>query len=305
LNADNTALVNEINRLKEEKNAVILVHNYQPGEIQDIGDFVGDSLELSQIAAASKADVIVFCGVSFMAETASILCPDKKVLLPDLSAGCPMANMITAEQLRQKKQELPNAAVVCYINSTAEVKAETDICCTSANAIGVVSSLDNNRIIFVPDQYLGHYVSTKVPDKDYCLWPGYCPAHANIRAEHILKLKDEYPQARVMVHPECRPEVVELADAVLGTGGMCRYAQREDTCQFIIATEVGIIYRLQKENPGKQFIPALEQAVCADMKLITLDKVLHSLKTLTPEVRVPQDVRLKAKGAVDRMLEVA
>jgi quinolinate synthase len=240
-----------------------------------------------------------------MAETASILCPDKKVLLPELSAGCPMADMITAAQLRQKKQELPDAAVVCYINSTAEVKAETDICCTSANAIGVVSSLDNNQIIFVPDQYLGNYVSTKVPGKDYCLWPGYCPAHARIRMEHILKLKQEHPQARVMVHPECRPEVVELADAVLGTGGMCRYAQREDACRFIVATEVGIIYRLQKENPHKQFIPALEQAVCADMKLITLDKVLHSLKTLTPEVRVPQDVRLKAKGAVDRMLEVA
>jgi len=304
LTGEDAALTQKINSLKKEKKAVILAHNYQPGEVQDIADVVGDSLELSQKAAKSDAEVIVFCGVSFMAETASILCPDKTVLLPELSAGCPMADMITADQLRRKKQELPAATVVCYINSTADVKAEADICCTSANAVEVVTSLDNNQIIFVPDQYLGHYVSTKV-DKDYCLWPGYCPAHARIQPEHILEAKEAHPQAKVVVHPECRPEVIDLADAVLGTGGMCRYARREDVGQLIVATEVGMIYRLKKDNPAKQFYPALEQAVCADMKRISLAKVLRSLETLTPEVKVPEDTRLKAKLAVDRMLEVA
>jgi len=301
--ANNDELVDKILGLKREKKAVILAHNYQLGEVQDIADFTGDSLELSQIAAESKAEVIVFCGVRFMAETASILCPDKTVLLPEASAGCPMADMATAGKLREKKRELPQAAVVCYVNSTAEVKAESDICCTSANAVEVVRSLDNEQIIFVPDQFLGHYVSTKVK-KQYFFWPGFCPTHVRISPEDILRLKKEYPEARVVVHPECRPEVINLADEALSTGGMCRYARRDDVKQMIVGTEVGIIYRLKKDNPQKLFIPASEQAICPDMKLITLEKVLRSLETMSPEVRVPEEIRLRAKAAVDRMLEV-
>jgi len=294
-------LAERILKLKQERNAVFLVHNYQLGEVQDIADFVGDSLGLSQNAAKTKADVIVFCGVHFMAETAAILCPGMTVLLPDLHAGCPMANMITAEQLRQKKKELPNASVVCYINSTAEVKAESDICCTSANAVKVVESVDNDEILFVPDQYLGHYVSTKMNKKIH-LWPGYCPTHARIRDQDIVRLKQEYPQAKVVVHPECRPEVIALADEVASTGGMVRYAQRENVSEMIVGTELGIIHRLRKENPGKKFIPVSEQAVCPNMKLITLEKVLWSLEEMAPEVKVPEAIRLRAKAAVDKML---
>ena len=297
------SLEERILKLKQERNAVILVHNYQLGEIQDIADFIGDSLGLSQNAAKTQAEVIVFCGVDFMAETAAILCPDMTVLLPDRHAGCPMADMITAEQLRQKKKELPNASVVCYINSTAEVKAESDICCTSANAVKVVESVDNDEILFVPDQYLGHYVSTKTNKKMH-LWPGYCPTHARIRDQDIIRLKEEYPQARVVVHPECRPEVIALADETLSTGGMIRYARREDVSEMIVGTELGIIYRLRKENPGKKFIPISEQAVCPNMKLITLEKVLWSLEEMAPQVKVPEAIRLKAKAAVDKMLAI-
>jgi len=289
--------------LKREKNAVFLVHNYQLGEIQDIADFVGDSLELSQNAAKTKAKVVVFCGVHFMAETASILCPDMTVLLPDMHAGCPMADMITAEQLRQKKRELPRATVVCYVNTPAEVKAESDICCTSANAVKVIESLDNDEILFVPDQYLGHYVSTKT-DKKIHFWPGYCPTHARIRPEDIIRLKQEYPRAKVVVHPECRPEVIALANETLSTGGMIRYARREDVSEMIVGTELGIIYRLRKENPGKKFIPISEQAICPNMKLITLEKVLWSLEEMAPQVKVPEAIRLKAKAAVDKMLAI-
>jgi quinolinate synthase len=297
-------LVKRIQELKKERNAVILAHNYQPAEIQDMADFVGDSLELSQKAAFTKADVIVFCGVHFMAETAFILSPDKKVLLPESSAGCPMADMVTAEKLRQKKKELPNAAVVTYVNSTAAVKAESDICCTSANAPQVVASLPDKEILFVPDKYLGQYVASKVPDKKYTFWPGFCPVHEGIKAAAVIKLKKEYPAAKVVVHPECRPEVIALADEVLSTSGMCRYAKSPDVNQVIVVTETGIIHRLQKENPQKQFIPVSANAICRTMKSITLEKVLHSLETLTPEVKVPEDIRLKAIGAVNRMLRI-
>jgi quinolinate synthase len=296
-------IVEKILALKKERNAVILAHNYQLGEVQDIADFVGDSLELSQDAAETGAGVIVFCGVRFMAETASILCPEKVVLLPDVNAGCLLADMITAEQLRAKKKEHPQAVVVCYVNSPAEVKAESDICCTSANAVRVVESLDAREILFVPDQYLGHYVSTKT-GKKMILWPGFCPTHARIRPEKIRELKREYPQAKVVVHPECTPEVIALADEVLSTGGMCRYAQRDDVSEMIVGTELGIIHRLKKENPGKRFIPVSEQAICPDMKLITLEKVLWSLEDMSPEVKVPEGIRLKAKAAVDKMLKI-
>jgi quinolinate synthase len=296
-------LTEKIMELKKKRNAVILAHNYQLGEIQDIADFVGDSLDLSQNAAKTDADVIVFCGVHFMAETASILCPDKTVLLPDEHAGCPMANMITAPQLRAKKKEHPLATVVCYINSSAAVKAESYICCTSANAVSVVESLDTNEIIFVPDQYLGHYVSTKT-GKKMILWPGFCPTHARIMPEHIVKLRHEYPEAKVVVHPECRPDVIALADEVLSTSGMIKFAKREDVQEMIVGTEMGIIHRLKKENPGKRFIPVSEQAICPNMKLITLEKVLWSLEEIVPKVKVSEKIRLKAKAAVDRMLAV-
>jgi quinolinate synthase len=238
-----------------------------------------------------------------MAETASILCPDKTVLLPDINAGCPMADMVTAERLRQRKRELPIATVVCYINSSAEVKAESDVCCTSANAVKIVESIDADEILFVPDQYLGHYISTKT-NKKMIFWPGFCPTHVRIQPQHIIDLRQEYPQAKVVVHPECRPEVITLADEVLSTSGMCRYAKQEDVTQMVVGTEVGIIHRLIKENPGKKFIPASEQAICPTMKSITLESVLWSLQDMTPEVRVPDEIRFKAKASVDKMLEI-
>jgi len=298
-----TELIEKILKLKRQRNAVILAHNYQRGEVQDIADFVGDSLELSQKAAATNAEVIVFCGVHFMAETASILCPDKVVLLPDIQAGCPMANMVTAESLRKRKRELPDATVVCYINSSAEVKAESDVCCTSANAVKVIESLESKEILFVPDQYLGHYISTKT-NKKIVLWPGYCPTHAKIQPEDISRLKREYPQAKAIVHPECRPEVIALADEVLSTGGMCRFARKTEVEEIIVGTEIGMIYRLKKENPGKKFIPISEKTICPNMKLITLEKILWSLEDMSPQVKVLEEVRLKAKLAVDRMLRV-
>ncbi len=296
-------LVEQINDLRKQRNAVLLVHNYQRGEVQDIADFIGDSLELSQKAAGTDADVIVFCGVHFMAETAAILCPDRTVLLPDAHAGCPMADMITADRLREKKAELPDAAVVCYVNSSADVKAESDICCTSANAVKVIEAIDDEEILFIPDQYLGHYVSTKT-DKKIHLWPGYCPTHARIQPDDITRLKREHPEARAVVHPECRPEVIELADAVLSTSGMCRYAQETDAREIIVGTEIGIIHRLKKENPSKTFFPISDKAICPNMKKITLEKVLWSLKEMSPQVTVPEPIRVRAKQAVDWMLEI-
>ena len=298
-----TGLIEKILQLKRQRKAVILVHNYQLGEVQDIADFVGDSLELSQKAAETSAEVIVFCGVHFMAETASILCPDRVVLLPDMHAGCPMADMVTAKGLRKRKGELPNATVITYINSSAEVKAESDICCTSANAVKIAGSVESDEILFVPDQYLGHYISTKTNKKMH-LWPGYCPTHARIQPEDIIRLKREHPQAKAMVHPECRPEVIALADEVLSTSGMCRFARETEAEEIIVGTEMGIIYRLKKENPGGKFIPVSEQAICPDMKLITLEKVLWALEDMKFQVKVPEAVRLRAKGAVGKMLEV-
>jgi quinolinate synthase len=288
---------------KERRKAVILAHNYQIGEVQDIADFTGDSLELSRQAAATDAEVVVFCGVHFMAETASILSPEKTVLLPDAHAGCPMADMITAEQLRQKKRELPDAAVVCYVNTSAEVKAESDICCTSANAVKVVQSVENDEILFIPDMFLGHYVSTQVNKKMH-FWHGYCPTHAKIQAEDILGLREEFPNAKVVVHPECRPEVIALADAVLSTGGIIHYARRDDVRELIVGTESGIIHRLQKENPDKKFIPASGKATCPNMKKINLEKVLWALEDMKPEVKVPEEIRIPAKAAVDKMLAI-
>ncbi|TFG47256.1 MAG: quinolinate synthase NadA [Dehalococcoidia bacterium] len=300
---NNDSIITKIQALKKEKDAVILLHNYQLGEIQDIADFVSDSLELSQKAAATGSKLIVFCGVHFMAETAAIIAPGSKVILPDSHAGCPMADMIDAAGLRRMKEELPGRPVVCYVNSTAEVKAESDICCTSANAVKVVSSLPDKEIIFVPDQYLGYYVQQQT-GKHIHFWPGYCPTHARILPEHILELKVEHPNAIAIVHPECRPEVTAVADAVLSTGGMIRYAQQPEVTELIVGTEMGIIHRLRKENPGKRFYPVSEQAVCPNMKLITLDKVLTALETESHEVTVPEDIADKARLTIERMLEI-
>lgn len=237
-----------------------------------------------------------------MAETASILCPDKIVLLPEINAGCPMANMVTVEKLKEKKQKYGHPYVVCYVNSTAEVKAESDVCCTSANAVKIVRGLDQRRkVLFVPDQYLGHYVSSQV-GKEIILWPGYCPTHLRILPQDIVRLRKEHPQAKVMVHPECRPEVISLADEVLGTGGMCRYAKATENNEIIVGTELGIIHRLRKENPGKKFYSASEQAICPNMKLTTLEKVVWSLKEMRYQIKVPARIANRARKTVDRML---
>ncbi|MDD5288596.1 MAG: quinolinate synthase NadA [Dehalococcoidales bacterium] len=298
-----TEIISEIMRLKKQRNAVILVHNYQRSEVQDIADFVGDSLELSQKAAKTTAEVIVFCGVHFMAETAYIINPKRTILLPDIESGCPMADMITVENLIAKKKELKGATVVCYVNSSAAVKAESDICCTSANAVRVVQSLGKQEILFVPDQYLGEWVAEKTGRKMH-LWRGFCPTHMKILREDILRLKKEHPQAMVLVHPECRSEAKAVADEVLSTGGMMRYARESTVQEMIIGTETGIIHRLQKENPDKVFIPVTEKAVCPNMKRITPEKVLRSLQDMKHHITVPENIRVRALSAVERMLAI-
>ncbi len=303
MNSCDTNMVDEILKLKKEKNAVILAHNYQVGEVQDIADFVGDSLRLSQQAANTGAEVIVFCGVHFMAETAAILSPQKTVLLPDIHAGCPMADMVTADKLREFKAEHPGVPVVTYVNSSADVKAESDYCCTSANAVKVVEAIDADEIIFAPDQHLGHYVSTKTSKRIH-LWNGFCPTHRRITAQEVSKQKEAHPGALVVVHPECLSETIALADAVASTEGILRYCNETDAGEFIIGTEVGILHRLQKENPGKKFYPAYERAVCPNMKRTTLEKVLFAMQDMEHVIKVPQDVAARAKLAIDRMLEI-
>jgi len=301
---DNSELIEKIQKLKRERNAVILVHNYQLPEVQDIADFRGDSLGLSQKASQTDAEIIVFCGVLFMAETAKILSPDKKVLIPEIKAGCPMADMITAQELLKLKKEHPEAMVVAYVNTTAEVKAEVDICCTSANALRIVNSLpEDKEIIFVPDKYLAHYVSTQTKRK-LIPWEGYCPTHVKILPEDIIRQKKQHPQAEVIVHPECTPEVIKLADRALSTSGICKYAKGSEASEMIIGTEIGILHRLRKENPQKRFYPATDLAVCPNMKLITLEKVLWALEDLQYEVKIPENIRLRAKQSVERMLQI-
>jgi quinolinate synthase len=299
----NSNLIKEIDRLRRERRAVILAHNYQVDEVQDIADFVGDSLELSRQAASTPAEVIVFCGVHFMAETAAILSPQKIVLLPEINAGCRMADMITVEKLRAKKAEFPGLPVVCYVNSSAAIKAEVDICCTSANAVKVVESLEADEVLFVPDQYLGAWVAGQTGKKLH-LWPGFCPTHARILPEHIQAVRQRYPQARVVVHPECRPGVTALADAVLSTSGMGRYAARPEVKQLIVGTEIGLLHRLRKEHPGKEFIPVRDDIICPNMKLTTLEKVRDALQEMQPRVIVPEEIRRKALASVERMLRV-
>ena len=298
-------IIDKIKKRKKEKNAVILVHNYQLPEIQDIADFVGDSLGLSIEAARTNADVIVFCGVHFMAETAKILSPQKKVLLPDINAGCPMADMIDAESLIALKAKHPQAVSLCYVNTSAAVKAQCDYCCTSANAEKMVRHIltEHKEIIFVPDKYLARNVSSQV-GHDFIVWEGYCPIHAGIMPEHIMRAKQLHPQAKVIVHPECKPELTALADIVTSTEGMCKYVKTAAGKEFIIGTEVGIIYRMKKENPEKYFYPASDNAVCLNMKRTNLEKVLWSLTNMANEITVPQDIMDKARLAIERMIQV-
>ena len=298
-------ITDKIKKLKKEKNAVILAHNYQLPEIHDIADFVGDSLGLSMSAAKTDAEIIVFCGVHFMAETAKMLSPQKTVLLPDKNAGCPMADMINADDLKSLQAAHPKAVTLCYVNTSAAVKAQCDYCCTSANALKMVQNIlkNNEEIIFIPDKYLAQYVSDQV-GHNFITWEGYCPTHARILPENIMQAKKLHPRAKVLVHPECKLQLTELADVVASTEKMCAYVQNTPDTEFIIATEIGIIYRMKKENPGKSFYPASDKATCPNMKRINLEKVLWSLEDLTYEITVPQDIMGKARLSIERMLQV-
>lgn len=298
------ALLEKIQTLKKQRNAVILAHNYQPGQIQDMADFTGDSLGLSVQAAQTDAEVIVFCGVLFMAETAAILSPEKTVLLPEKNAGCPMADMINAQQLRELKAQHPDALVVCYVNSTAEVKALSDYCCTSGNALELVQMLPQDReIIFVPDKNLGGFIVEQT-GREMVLWPGYCPTHTWILPEHIAVARKEHPDAQVLAHPECNSDVRAIADGLLSTGQMLKYAKTSGVNEFIIATENGIIHSLQKQNPDKRFYPATGKAICSNMKKISSEKVLWALEDMQYRVTVPEPICTDAKRSLDRMLEV-
>ncbi|MEN8255933.1 MAG: quinolinate synthase NadA [Verrucomicrobiota bacterium] len=295
-----------IESLKLERGAIIIAHNYQPDEVQAIADFTGDSLELSRKAAELEEDTVVFCGVHFMAETAAILSPEKTILLPDQFAGCPMADMITADQLRAKKAEHPGAVVICYVNSSAAVKAECDLCCTSSNAKAVVASVPAGKeIIFVPDTHLGHHVQNELGRENMVMWDGYCPTHSRIRDIDIQREKAEHPNAVVMAHPECPPSIRDLADQLLSTGQMCAFAKESDEQEFIVATEIGLLYRLRNENPDKKFYAASNRALCPNMKKIDLEKILWSLEDMQHRVVVPEEIANKAQRSIEAMLELS
>ena len=296
-------LKREVRRLLRERNAILLAHNYQRDEIQEIADLRGDSLGLSQEASRTDADIIVFCGVHFMAESASILSPQKKVILPRMDAGCPMADMITAEQLKREKEKRPGVPVVAYVNTSAEVKAMSDICCTSANAVRVVESLDSDRVYMVPDRNLAHYIQ-RFTRKRLEWWDGFCPTHDRLTPEEVLRAKEENPGSVFVCHPECRPEVIDLADHVCSTSGMYRFARSTSAKTIIVGTEMGILWRLKRENPDKKFILPSKKLICPNMKLISLEDVIESLREMKNIVTVPEDVREKAMVALKRMLEV-
>jgi quinolinate synthase len=301
---EQAALKKEIRELLARRNAVMLAHNYQRDEIQEIADITGDSLGLSRDAAGSKAEVIVFCGVHFMAESAAILSPGKTVLLPRMDAGCPMADMITADELRAWRAAHPGAVVVTYVNSSAEVKALSDVCCTSGNAVNVVRSIPPEKDIFmVPDRNLAQYVA-KVSGRRLSWWDGYCPTHERVTVADVTRAREAHPEALLVVHPECRPEVVAMADAVLSTSGMYGYCRKSAAKEFIVGTEMGILYRLRKENPGKRFHLASRALICPNMKLTTLEDVRDALATLSPVVTVPRDVGERANAALEAMLRV-
>lgn len=297
-------LQERILELKRKLNAVIAVHNYQRPEVQDVADFYGDSLELARECAKADADVIVLCGVLFMAESAAILNPERTVLLSEGGAGCPMADMIDADDLREWKQRYPQAGVVCYVNSSAAVKAESDICCTSANALQVVESLPDNEILFIPDRHLGHYVSTKT-DKRIILYPGYCPPHQRLKPRHIELARELYPDAGALVHPECSAEVIAKADAALSTSQMIRYVKGDSRNAFLIGTEEGILHRMRQENPEKSFHLLTTGLLCPDMKKTTLESIVRAMEERRNIVKVPEEVRVRAKHALDRMMDVS
>ena len=294
----------EIKKLSIQKNALILAHNYQREEIQDIAHHTGDSLELARIAASNDADIIVFCGVHFMAESASMLAPRKKVLLPDASAGCPMADMAEPDDLIEMKRRHPDAAVVTYINSSAAVKALSDVCCTSSNAVDIVRRVDAKKILFVPDKNLGHFVS-RFTDKKVIPWKGFCPTHERFTPEELKALRSRYPEALVMVHPECRPDVVELADEVLSTGGMVNFVRKTDRKQIIVGTEQGMIHKLKSVAPGIEYILASESFVCPNMKKITLEKLRNTLRDEAPVITVPEATSRAAVACLEKMLELS
>lgn len=296
-------LLHDIARLKKEKNAVILAHMYQRDEVQDIADIVGDSYMLAKEATKTNADVIVLCGVKFMAESAYILNPEKTVLLPVPEAGCTMADMVTASALIDMKKKHPSAAVVCYVNSSAEVKAESDICCTSSNAVDVVNSLEEKDVIFVPDRNLGSYVA-KHSDKNIILWEGFCATHAHLMPEQVVSMKGKFPEAVVVAHPECSMGVLEQADIVASTAGMLDEVKASKSTDFIICTEQGFFHALRKENPTKNFYSPIEHMICADMKLTTLGWIANSLDKMVYKIEIDENVRVKANLALDRMLKV-
>ena len=299
-------LRDKIAKLKAKRTAVIIVHNYQRDEVQEIADITGDSLALSQAAVKTDAKVIVFCGVHFMAESAAILNPDKTVLLPVKEAGCPLADMITVEKLRVLKDKYPGVPVVSYVNTTALIKAESDICCTSSNAVRIVQSLKgHDKVIFVPDKNLGMYVQSQVHDKEVILWEGFCPTHIKVQEEHIKAVKAAHPDAIVVAHPECNPEVIKVSDVITSTGGMIKYIKASPKKSFIIATESGLFYKLKKDNRDKEFFLPTEQLICPNMKLNTLGWVYHSLESMKYKVIVPPEVASRAKHCLDRMLEVS
>lgn len=298
-------LVKEILYWKKKREAVILAHVYQPGEIQDIADFTGDSLFLSQQAAKTQAKVIVFCGVRFMAETASILSPDKIVLLPEIKAGCPLADMAPVEKVKRKMKELTDAVVVSYVNSSANVKSLSDYCCTSANAVQIAQAIPAERdILFIPDKNLADFTAKRSKRK-IIPWQGFCPVHNILSKEDVIKVKKLHPQALLLVHPECRPEVCNLADYIGSTRGIIEFASNNHAKEYIIGTEIGIFHPLKNNNPGKQFFPASQNMICQDMKLITLEKILHSLQGLEPQITVPENIRKKSLKALNRMIEIS
>jgi len=302
--SDERDLATSIRELAVARRAVILAHNYQCAEVQDVADFVGDSLGLSRAAAETEAEVILFCGVHFMAETAKLLAPGKIVVLPEAGAGCPMADMITGEKLAAWKAEYPGVPVVTYVNSTAEVKALTDVCCTSANAPQVVRSLGVDRVLFAPDRNLAAWVAEQVPEVEVIAWPGFCPTHERVTPDHVLAAIDAHPDAEVLAHPECRPEVLALADAVLSTSGMLRHAASSSAREFIVVTEEGLLHGLAKATPGKRFFTLDPSPVCPNMKKTTLPKVLAALETLETRIEVPAEVAAAALASVERMIAI-
>ncbi|MFC2157699.1 quinolinate synthase NadA [Acidobacteriota bacterium] len=296
-------MVERITELKKARNASIIVHNYQIGEVQDVGDFVGDSLELSQKAAELDSEVIVFCGVHFMAETAKILSPEKTVLIPDITAGCPMADMVTGDEMKKWKTAYPGLPAVCYVNTSAEVKAECDVCCTSSNAVQVVESVEGDEILFAPDKNLADFIA-RSSKKKIIPWDGYCYVHNHIHVRHIREKREQFPDAEVWVHPESRPEVIDIADKVLSTGKMVKEGRATRKKHIIVGTEAGMVYRLNKENPSTQFHPVKDNALCRNMKKITLPKVLSSLEEMKYKVEVPSDIAERARGAIEKMVRL-